>query len=371
MAKKPFPFSVCEQCCNGDVSDEQIKESVVAYMEENPITADDVEIADGVPISEEFASLNRHLDDVNNDIGDISKLDVIQYGLTNVVDAVLVQQSYVMSVENKTVYNAQDIATLADTKLSETILHHYIVDTPVWSIQPTVDGELLGDFKTTDFYYVTRKNTDGTALPSGQFKLMPFYNKYAEAYEQIFYRSTVPSENFPVEFKEIGANFKMRDAGEMMSKWLGINKNFKNDIKQITAIVNGSFIQLRPDAYYGLIFNTNGSVSTYNIEPSVWSQDSGNTIWHWHSYPSSYKENKYFDKFTIERCNESDYISTRDGFLRYRTYGSSTWAHRTNRTIGFGKLLSDTVTITSALAYGVNDSGYLRNGTEITVKEVK
>lgn len=39
MTKKPFPFSVCEQCCgSGDVSPEQIEEAVKEYLEKNPIT---------------------------------------------------------------------------------------------------------------------------------------------------------------------------------------------------------------------------------------------------------------------------------------------------------------------------------------------
>lgn len=38
MTKKPFPFSVCEQCCgSGDVPPEQIEEAVEKYLEENPV----------------------------------------------------------------------------------------------------------------------------------------------------------------------------------------------------------------------------------------------------------------------------------------------------------------------------------------------
>lgn len=41
MSNKPFPFSVCKQCCNGDVSPEQIAQAVGEYLEENPITETD------------------------------------------------------------------------------------------------------------------------------------------------------------------------------------------------------------------------------------------------------------------------------------------------------------------------------------------
>lgn len=41
MSKKPFPFSVCEQCCNGDVSPEQIGQAVEEYMKKHPIQETD------------------------------------------------------------------------------------------------------------------------------------------------------------------------------------------------------------------------------------------------------------------------------------------------------------------------------------------
>lgn len=95
------------------------------------------------------------------------------------------------------------------------------VDTPVWEIQPTIDGALDETFKTWDVrpYFVTLKDTDGTALESGKFKLCETLNGYASAIDQIFTldsSSVTLSENLPVDFKSISLDrtkFEMRDAG--------------------------------------------------------------------------------------------------------------------------------------------------------------
>lgn len=94
-----------------------------------------------------------------------------------------------------------------------------IIDTPVWETQPSITGVLDSSFKlwNESIYYVTLKNTDGTALPSGQFKLCASLNGYADAIDQIF---TLDSENITenkvVDFKTISSDrisFEMRDAG--------------------------------------------------------------------------------------------------------------------------------------------------------------
>lgn len=105
------------------------------------------------------------------------------------------------------------------------------VDTPVWEIQPTIDGTLNEAFETWDVrpYFVTLKNTDGTDLESGQFKLCTTLDGYASAIEQIFTltdSSITLTENFPVDFKSISSDrtsFEMRNAGV-----LSIRINTKN-----------------------------------------------------------------------------------------------------------------------------------------------
>ena len=84
-----------------------------------------------------------------------------------------------------------------------------IIDTPVWETQPSITGVLDSSFKlwNESIYYVTLKNTDGTALPSGQFKLCASLNGYADAIDQIF---TLDSENITenkvVDFKKISSD---------------------------------------------------------------------------------------------------------------------------------------------------------------------
>ena len=127
-----------------------------------------------------------------------------------------------------------ELNTIISHKTEETVLHEEVVNTPVWTNQPTYDGTL--EFDTSDYYYVTLKNTDGTALPSGQFKLMPMYDKYAEAYETVFTltglnpgNASVLSENVPVEFT---ADYKLRNAGVGMVTGT-LNKNLNTGVKTV------------------------------------------------------------------------------------------------------------------------------------------
>ena len=95
------------------------------------------------------------------------------------------------------------------------------VDTPVWTVQPTIEGVLNEAFETWNVrpYFVTLKNTDGADLESGQFKLCTTLDGYASAIEQIFTltdSSITLTENFPVDFKSISSDrtsFEMRNAG--------------------------------------------------------------------------------------------------------------------------------------------------------------
>lgn len=95
------------------------------------------------------------------------------------------------------------------------------VDTPVWEVQPTIDGALNEAFETWNVrpYFVTLKNTDGTALENGNFKLCEDLNGYMSAIDQVFTlnsTSVALSENLAVDFKSISSDrtaFEMRDAG--------------------------------------------------------------------------------------------------------------------------------------------------------------
>ena len=113
--------------------------------------------------------------------------------------------------------NAQSGKAVAEavTPMRQTIT----IDTPVWETQPTINGTLNEEFVTwkRQAYYMTLKNTDGTALESGQFKLSTSLNGYASAIDQIFtLNSSSIAENKPVDFKSISSDrtsFEMRNAG--------------------------------------------------------------------------------------------------------------------------------------------------------------
>lgn len=125
-----------------------------------------------------------------------------------------VDQSY-----NPTSDNAQSGKAVAEAvnPLRQTIT----IDTPVWEVQPTIDGTLNETFETWNVrpYFITLKNTDGTAFESGKFKLTTTLNGYASAIDQVFTlndSNITLSENYAVDFKSISSDrtvFEMRDAG--------------------------------------------------------------------------------------------------------------------------------------------------------------
>lgn len=127
-------------------------------------------------------------------------------------DSAVTDQTY-----SPTSANAQSGKAVAEaiSPMRQTI----IIDTPVWETQPTIAGTLNESFKTweSSSYYMTLKNTDGTALESGQFKLCTTLNGYASAIDQIFtLNSSSIAENKPIDFKSISSDrtsFEMRDAG--------------------------------------------------------------------------------------------------------------------------------------------------------------
>lgn len=149
------------------------------------------------------------------------------YTKTEVDEKTVVDQTY-----NPDSENAQSGKAISEavSPIRQTIT----VDTPVWTVQPTIEGPLNEAFEIWSIrpYFVTLKNTDGTDLESGRFKLCKTLDGYASAIEQIFTlndTSVALSENLPVDFKSISSDrtsFEMRNAGVFSIK---INtKNLKS-----------------------------------------------------------------------------------------------------------------------------------------------
>ena len=93
------------------------------------------------------------------------------------------------------------------------------VDIPAFTNQPQISGSLDTSFLgwNQTYYFVTLKNTDGTALAEGQFKLCNEIDGYASAVNQIFLlpgldtgNSGILSENTLVDFKSVGGGWEMR-----------------------------------------------------------------------------------------------------------------------------------------------------------------
>lgn len=138
------------------------------------------------------------------------------------------------------------------------------VDTPVWSVQPTIDGTLNEAFETWDVrpYFVTLKNTDGTALENGNFKLCEDLNGYASAIDQVFTlndSSETLSENLAVDFKSISSDrtaFEMRNAG--VDSIQIITKNTKSQRYLFSA-------------HQSVILKSSGSRYIYLVDSVGWS----------------------------------------------------------------------------------------------------
>ncbi len=266
-----------------------------------------------------------------------------------------------------------EVHTAISQKTEETVLYEETVNTPIWTNQPTYAGVL--DLDTSDYYYVTLKDTDGTALPAGQFKLMPLYGKYAEAYETVFTladlktgNSGTLAENLPVEFT---TDYKMRTAG-VSTVSIPLNLPMESHLGKLTIFTTGQFIKTLKDGYFTSLFRTGTAVAHYNSGSATTSNSgSDTTIWHFlNNQGDDYKIGKFMDVFTIQMNGDKSFISDRNSFLRYQGYESTACKHIANHSAGFGFILSENTEISHALVYAVK-SGYIRNGTVIRVTEVK
>lgn len=365
MSKKPFPFSVCEQCCNGDVSPEQIGQAVEGYFEDNPITAQSIGACSEKYVDEVAATKADKADTY-------TKQEVLNMH-SNLVHNDTYERDLNKKADKATTYTKTDVDGIASKKMEETVLHEEVVNTPVWQNQPTYEGSLA--FDTSDFYYVTLKNTDGTALPSGQFKLMPMYDKYAEAYEIVFTldglktgNSGTLTENLPVEFT---SDYKMRTAG-VERVVATLNLPMDSNLGKLTIRTTGQFIKKAKSGYFSSLFTTNKTVAHYNSGSTTTSNSEGDrNIWHFvNNQGDDYKIGKFVDTLELQMNGEKSFITHRHSLLRYISYGTTTYKNIPTDSVGFGFILSENTKIIEISSYAVTN-GYIRNGSVFTVTEVK
>ena len=260
------------------------------------------------------------------------------------------------------------------SELSTPVRQTITVDTPVWATQPTITGTLNEAFETWENtpYFVTLKNTDGTALESGQFKLCTTLDGYASAIEQIFTltgSSITLKENFPVDFKSISSDrtsFEMRDAGVSSIR---INpKNLKsqrfvfalNQLSIVRNINNTKYLYLTDSFGY-----KNASKVKYYGPVGIY--DGANGFLFGTKMSSSVSINQFGAKIEL--------IRTKNGFitslLGLAVYGTSKTTHMYS---GFSNVFDTTEDFRNEEIKWFNlfngtDSYYFANGTEITLEE--
>ena len=128
-----------------------------------------------------------------------------------------------------------------------------MVNTPAWTNQPTISESALNSAFVDwneDYYYATLKDTDGSALPAGQFKLTPVLDStrtnadYTQAVAQVFSlaglatgNSGTITESMPVDFLQIGSAWKIR-SGSVTSVQMDIGVAYQMgyDIEMISCI---------------------------------------------------------------------------------------------------------------------------------------
>lgn len=245
------------------------------------------------------------------------------------------------------------------------------IDTPVWTVQPTVEGTLNDTFKTfkEKTYFVTLKNTDGTALQSGKFKLCESVNGYAAAIDQVFTLNgsgVALSENLPVDFKSISPDrttFEMRNAGVNLIEIY--TKNPKSQRYILSA--EQSVIPLRIGTKYLYLMDSfgvnNASKVTYHSTIGSYNGDAG------FLFNTNAKNEGISDfGYRIEMSRTlKGFVTTLSGLMLYDstkihlTYAGFSDSRRVteefqNREISYFKLAS-------------NSAFYFGNGTVITLEE--
>ena len=356
---------------NGAVSYEKLSEEVKGKFQ-------------GIASEQQLSSLGKELDEKLDAKADQSTT-LSGYGITDAYTKEETKTNFLSKgdfIEEKAQLATSDMLNQAvcdvnvsvSKKLEETVLHEEVVNTPVWQNQPTYEGNLA--FDTSDFYYVTLKNTDGTALPSGQFKLMPMYDKYAEAYETVFTldglktgNSGTLTENLPVEFT---SDYKMRTAG-VERVVATLNLPMDSNLGKLTIETTGQFIKKAKDGYFASSFIANApTVAHYNSGNATTSNSEGDKfIWHFvNNQGDDYKIGKFVDTLELQMNGEKSFITHRHSLLRYISYGTTTYKNIPTDSVGFGFILSENTKIIEISSYAVTQ-GYIRNGSVFTVTEVK
>jgi hypothetical protein len=269
-----------------------------------------------------------------------------------------VDQTYTPDSDNA--QSGKAVAEAITKKANKPKVTTITVDTPIWTNQPTIVGDtaLHRDFKKwiDDFYYCTLKNADGSALPSGQFKLMTKYNDPTTAIDQIFQLSNLftgnsdwLSENMTIDFKEVGNSWKMRNGG--VSSVECSEKVLNREI-----YVSGYFsASAEGTTYFQYFPNINNGVTYSNVPDYFYGDGSFVLFWAISVNPNTHKMALASAVFKVKALNS---IMICDGCYTARTFLKRADIS-TNK--GVGNFCSDNSTLGTLIK---ND------GTAITLDDI-
>lgn len=258
---------------------------------------------------------------------------------------------------------------------SETILYEDVVNTPRWERQPGLSS-MDSAFNTDGFYYVTLKDADGNALPSGQFMLKDSYADDTTVYSTVFLLENLNTgtatlvENYPVEFISIGIDYALRDAGITSYVQNTDALDISNGSGSIRMIVQGEVIPRNTNLYVYSVFRTDKNVASFHSTNGTTAFQNNSTkeiVAYSAMSELSNVGNMLYDS-TVLKKNGSGYFSAeRNVVIRYSDKNVKSY-----QVFGFGKTLSEDTNIVS-ITFRLNNAnnGMLRNGTKIIVSEVK
>ena len=316
---------------------------------------------------EQLNGINGEIDNLYKEIGKID--DYIKTEVDNLIG----------DIEETLEEHGQELSK----KMEETVLYEEVVNTLEWTNQPTYEGTLDSAFKTDDFYYVTLKDASGNDLPDNQFMLKEFYAEGATVYSTVFTladRKTGSGtliEDYPVEFTQIGATVKMRDAGVWEVAYNPSEWKLNGNHGSLRFVCDGQFIQRISSAYFISNFQTDKNVSHYHsVNTTSYQTDSDSKnmgIYVKLNDGKTYKTNKFYNEMTITRISDTRYKTQRTVTLRYINFVDGTPNVISGNEFGHGEMQQGDTFLKkmNVQVAAVANRGFIRNGSVIRVTEVK
>ncbi len=379
----------------GGISEKNLQNGAVSYEK---LGADVKEKFEGIATEKQLTELCEELDEKLDSRAEKSTT-LSGYGITDAYTKGEIDNRYLSKgdfIEEQAKFATSemlnravgDMQTSVSKKMEEVILYEEVVTTSEWENQPTYEGTLDSAFTTDDFYYITLKDADGNTLPENQFMLKEFYTDGATVYSTVFTldgRKTGDGtliENYPVEFTQIGATAKLRDAGVWEVKYNPSEWKLNGNHGSLKFVCDGEFIQRTSSAYFVSQFQTDKNVSHYHSEEATsYQTDSDyknlglyvNLNTYSDKKAAVYKANKFYNEMTITRISDTCYQTQRTVSLRCFNFSDNNPRVMSGITFGHGEIQQGDTYLKkiNIQVAAVTNRGFIRNGSVIRVSEVK